>query len=195
MEWAIWRRWTGVLILHSSLGCQRRRYSGLVHHSLTFNNRNFIIIFLVSENKITMLLALSRRFAEITKRCSSKYNIFAQKAAEELNKKASNANTFDNTPNHVFAGRGYREELYSARRFTVKKDLSIALKRMQRQLNQDRILQRCKERRFFTEPFEERNEVTYKGRRRRFDALVRKTINDIREIHLSRHYDELTQQQ
>ena len=129
------------------------------------------------------------------RRAFSNFNLFAQRAVEQLKSSkpqqpVSEAKNLEASPSHVLSGRGYREELYSARRFEVKKDMGVALKRLQNVMNDERIFKRCKERRYFVEPFEKRNEVSYQGRRRRFDTLVRKTITDIKELDLSRHYED-----
>ena len=149
-------------------------------------------MFLFPQSGIVSMITKQLRSSRL-----SSYNRFVQFAKEEdvVNTHQQNQDAMSKNqiaPSHVLAGRGYREELYSARIFGTKKGLAPAFKRMNQMLSNSHILQRCKQRRYFVEPYEKRNEITYKGRKRRFDELVRKTIHDIREIHLSRNYDEIT---
>jgi hypothetical protein len=82
--------------------------------------------------------------------------------------------------------RGYREELYEARAFGITPGVTNfvgAWRGLNSQLQGDRVLQRHKQRRFHQDPFQLRNEMIYKGRKKQFNRLVTNTIDEVLRLH------------
>lgn len=92
-----------------------------------------------------------------------------------------------NYTNFVQPGRSYREELYASRRFELNpsQNPNYAFKKLQTFLQDERIPQRVKEKRYFVRPGLVKHAVMYAGRRKKFDSLVRETINKIVKINES----------
>lgn len=78
-------------------------------------------------------------------------------------------------------GRTYREELYSSRRIelTPTQATSSAFRELSQRLQEERIVQMVKERRYFVRPGLQKHAIIYAGRRKKFNQLVRDTINQI----------------
>lgn len=94
------------------------------------------------------------------------------------------------TPNYnnfVQPGRTYREELYASRRFELNpsQNPNYAFKKLHTFLQDEKIPQKIKENKYFIRPGLVKHAVIYAGRRKKFNSLVRETINKIVKINES----------
>lgn len=78
-------------------------------------------------------------------------------------------------------GRTYREELYASRRIELTPTQAVpsAFRKLSQRLQEEQVLQRVKERRYFVRPGLVKHAMMYAGRRNKFNQMVRDTINRI----------------
>ncbi len=78
-------------------------------------------------------------------------------------------------------GRTYREELYSSRRveLTPTQAIPTAFRKLSQRLQEEQVLKRVREGRYFVRPGLLKHAIIYAGRRKKFNQLVRDTINRI----------------
>jgi ribosomal protein S21 len=71
--------------------------------------------------------------------------------------------------------------LYSSRRIelTPTQATPTAFRKLSQRLQEEQVLQRVKERRYFVRPGLIKHAITYAGRRKKFNQLVKSTINRI----------------
>ena len=96
---------------------------------------------------------------------------------------ASSSNVSAAPRSFIQPGRTYREELYSSRRIelTPTQATSSAFRKLSQRLQEEKIVQMVKERRYFIRPGLQKHAIIYAGRRKKFNQLVRDTINRIVE--------------
>lgn len=81
-------------------------------------------------------------------------------------------------------GRTYREELYAGRRLDLSSaSLSSGLRGLQGILRDEHILEKVRARREFIRPCVLRSKERSARRRERFDAMVRDTVKEIKDIY------------
>lgn len=92
-----------------------------------------------------------------------------------------------NYPNFTQPGRSYREELYASRRFELNpsQNPNYAFRKLQNFLQDEKIPTKVKEKRYFVRPGLIKHAVIYAGRRKKFDSMVKNTINRIVQINES----------
>lgn len=92
-----------------------------------------------------------------------------------------------NCGNYVQPGRSYKEELYASRRFELNpsQNPNYAFRKLQNFLQDEKIPAKIKEKKHFTRPGLVKHAVIYAGRRKKFNDLVKSTINKIVKIHES----------
>lgn len=92
-----------------------------------------------------------------------------------------------NYTNFTQPGRSYREELYSSRRFELNpsQNPNYAFRRLQNFLQDEKIPMKVKEKKYFVRPGLIKHAVIYAGRRKKFDSMVKETIERAVQIHES----------
>lgn len=92
-----------------------------------------------------------------------------------------------NYPNFTQPGRSYREELYASRRFELNpsQNPNYAFRKLQNFLQDEKIPAKVKEKRYFVRPGLIKHAVIYAGRRKKFNSMVKSTINRIVQINES----------
>lgn len=92
-----------------------------------------------------------------------------------------------NYPNFTQPGRSYREELYASRRFELNpsQNPSYAFRKLQNFLQDEKIPTKVKEKRYFVRPGLIKHAIIYAGRRKKFDSMVKRTIDRIVQVNES----------
>jgi ribosomal protein S21 len=123
------------------------------------------------------------RIVEISPRITNALNSnFDLKFSESVEPVApSQSSQLPHQRSFIQPGRTYREELYSSRRIelTPTQATPTAFRKLSQRLQEEQVLQRVKERRYFVRPGLIKHAITYAGRRKKFNQLVKSTINRI----------------
>ena len=98
------------------------------------------------------------------------------------------SNQTPNYTNFTQPGRSYREELYASRRFELNpsQNPNYAFRRLQNFLQDEKIPMKVKEKKYFVRPGLVKHAVIYAGRRKKFDSMVKETIERVVQIHESK---------
>ena len=136
-------------------------------------------------NWITKRFKSINRIVEISPRITnalnSNYDLKFSESSSLNSSPISQSHPVTQPRSFIQPGRTYREELYSSRRIelTPTQATPTAFRKLSQRLQEERVLQRVKERRYFVRPGLIKHAIIYAGRRKKFNQLVRDTINEI----------------
>ena len=102
-------------------------------------------------------------------------------------KSINSSNSSSSTGNFIQPGRSYKEELYASRRFELNpsQNPNYAFRKLQNFLQDEAIPAKIKEKKYFVRPGLVKHAVIYAGRRKKFNSIVKDTINKIVKLHES----------
>lgn len=141
----------------------------------------------MSKGRETFTPKISEKLSKTFEASFPEIDLTLKTTRDQINQNQMNQNQIPNYNNFTQPGRSYREELYASRRFELNpsQNPNYAFRRLQNFLQDEKIPMKVKEKKYFVRPGLVKHAIIYAGRRKKFDSMVKETIERVVQINES----------